>query len=160
LKLAWVLNRKEIENYMLIPAALDRAIARTLKARRERGSEKSQVQVDSAGLLEEITRPLKEDILAQLMARRLDYFQHKGQDKSRLYKDVLSNFDTRWASLESRMALVPGKEVLQLFRQRVQELWGVTLTDARIAEAINREDIPADMQRLIERVESFRTAEH
>jgi hypothetical protein len=62
LKLAWVLDRKEIENYLLIPAALDRAIVRMLKARRERGAEKAPLQIDSAGLLDEITRPLREDV--------------------------------------------------------------------------------------------------
>ena len=159
LKLAWVLERKEIENYLLVPAALDRAIARTLSVRHERGS-KSVAVVDSTELLDDITRPLRDDVLSQLMARRHDYFHHTGQDKSRVYKDVLSAFDARWAKLDTRIALVPGKFVLGQFRQRVQDLCGVTLTDPRIAEAINREDIPSDMRELLASMEIFRTAKH
>ena len=160
LKLARVLGRKEIENYLLVPAALDRAIVRTLNARRERGAEKVSAVVDSAGLLEEITRPLKDDVLSQLMARRHDYLKHTGQDKSQLYKDTLSAFESRWGSLSTRIALVPGKQVLGVFRQRVQDLCGATLTEARIAESINREDIPADMRQLLDSLENFRIAKH
>lgn len=159
LKLAWVLDQKEIENYLLVPAVLDRAVVRTLNARREGGAKKLAA-VDSAALLEEITQPLKGDVLSQLMARRHEYLRPTGQDRSRLYKDVLGVFDSRWANLNTRVALVSGKEVLRLFRQRVQDLCGVTLTDARIAEAFNREDIPADMRRLLEALENFRTAKH
>jgi hypothetical protein len=157
LTLACVLDRKEIENYLLVPAALDRAILRLLNARRERGTEKVDMEVDSETLLEDITKPMKEDILSQLMARRHDYFQHSGQDKSRLYKDVLGSFDTRWRALETRIAMVPGKEVLRRFRENVQNRHGVTLTDARIAESLNQEDIPADMRRLFGSLEIFRT---
>jgi hypothetical protein len=158
LKLAWVLDQKEIENYLLVPAALDRAVVRTLNARRERGAKKLTA-VDSAALLEEITQPLKKGILSQLMARRDEHLRPTGQDRSRLYKDVLDTFDNRWSNLNTRIALVPGKEVLGLFRQRVQDLSGVTLTDARIAEAFKREDVPAGMRELLLSMERFRTAQ-
>ncbi len=138
LRLAWVLERKEIENYLLIPTALDRAIARALNTRRagQHAPEKLVVAIDSAQLLEDITRPMKEDVLAQLMARRHDYLQHTGHDRSQLFKSVLATFDTRWANLDTRIVIVPGKEVLRRFRQQVQELCGVTLTDARIVESL------------------------
>jgi hypothetical protein len=156
LRVGCVLERKEIENYLLVPAALNRAVARTLSARRERGGLRGGDALDCAELLDEITQPMKEDVLAQLMARRHDYLGHTGQDKSRLYRDVLSAFDRRWASLDTRVALVPGKEVLGVLRDRVQEACGVTLTEARIAEAMTRDDIPADMHRLLASLESFR----
>jgi len=160
LKLAWVLDRKEIENYLLVPTALDRAVVRILNARHQHAAEKPSVVVDSALLLEDITRPLKEEVLSQLIARHHDYLHHTGQDRSQLYKGVLGAFDSRWASLNTRIALIPGKEVLRRFRQRVQELYGVTLTDARIVESLHREDIPMDMRRLLDALDSFRNAPH
>lgn len=160
LKLARVHHRKEIENYLLVPAALDRAIVRALSARGESAGSEAAFRVDSAAILEELTQPMKEEVLAQLMARRHDYLQHTGQDKSRLYKDVLSAFDKRWLNLQERLALVPGKDVLRLFRERIQELIGVTLTDSRIAEAMNRQDIPTDLVALLDSLENFRTTKH
>jgi len=160
LKVAWVFDRKEIENYLLVPAALDRAIVRMLNARRAGGTDRLDVKVDSVTLLDSITTPLREEILSQLMARRHDYLQHTGQDKSRLYKDVLSTFNCRWNNLSTRIGLVPGKETLRQFRQHIQDLYGVTLTDARIAESITREEIPTDMRQLLNSLEEFRLAHH
>lgn len=157
LRLASVLERKEIENYLLLPGALDRAITRALSVQRERGRGRHNT-VDSLVLLDEITSRLKEDVLSQLMARRHDYLHRTGQDRSTLYKDVLSGFNERWADLDTRIPLVPGKEVLRLFRQRVQELCGVTLTDSRIVESMNRDDIPDDMKKLLTALEAFSTA--
>ncbi len=110
-------------------------------------------------LLEEITRPLKEEVLSQLMARRHDYLHTTGRDRSQLYKGLLGTFDSRWAYLNTRIPLVPGKEVLRRFRQRVQDLHNVTLTDARIIESLHREDIPSDMRRLLNSLDSFRIAQ-
>lgn len=159
LKLAWVLDRKEIENYLLVPAALDRAIVRSLNASRKHRRDDKDLVVDSAQLLDNITQPLKGEVLSQLMARRHDYLRPTGVDPSQLYKDVLGVFDSRWATLDTRIELVPGKEVLRVFRQRVQDDYGVTLTEARIAESLNKEDIPTDMRRLIDELEKFREAQ-
>jgi energy-coupling factor transporter ATP-binding protein EcfA2 len=156
----WVHERKEIENYLLIPAALDRAVHRTLQARRERGTGPLGTDVDSARILDEITIPMKDDVLSQLMARRHEFLLPKGQDPSRLYKDMLAPFERRWADLGTRLSLVPGKEVLGQFRQHIQDAYSVTLTDARIVEAINRDDVPEDLRALLESLETFRTSRH
>jgi hypothetical protein len=158
LTMAWVLDQKEIENYLLVPAALDRAIVRAMNMRREPGAEEPSEVVDAARLLEEITEPMKEDVLSQLMGKRQDYLHRTGKDRSQIVKEVLASFNSRWVNLDTRIALVAGKEVLQIFRQRIQELYGVTLTDARIAEAINRDEIPEDMRRLLGTLDWFRTA--
>jgi energy-coupling factor transporter ATP-binding protein EcfA2 len=142
LQVSFVLERKEIENYLLVPAALDRAVARTVNERRDRADVVAAVQADCKALLTEITNPMKEDILSQLMARRVEYLNHSGVDKSRLYKDILGNFEQRWSALETRMVLVPGKDVLGQLRVRVHDTTGITLTDARITESMNRDEIP------------------
>jgi energy-coupling factor transporter ATP-binding protein EcfA2 len=155
LRMSHVLERKEIENYLLIPSALDRAIGRAM--RNEHSSASRTAAIDSAKLLREITEPLKEDILSQLMARRHDYLGRRGQDKSQLYKGVLTSFEQRWTCIEARMTLVPGKDVLRTLRDRVQRSFDVTLTDARITEAMNQSEIPADMRDLLAALERFRT---
>jgi hypothetical protein len=158
LQLAWVLERKEIENYLLVPAAIDRAVSRTLTERHGRNAGSTAETVDSATLLDEITRPMRDDIVAHLMARSHEFLLPKGQDRSVLNKLVMSSFATKWADLESRMALVPGKEVLRELRQRIQERHGVTLTDARITEAMTRDEVPQDMRDLLEQLDTFRVS--
>jgi energy-coupling factor transporter ATP-binding protein EcfA2 len=160
LRLAWVLHRKEIENYLLVPAALDRAILKAMSARRERGTEKLASNVNSIGLLDQITRPMKSHILSQIMARHDEFLRPKGRDRSRTFKAVMESFESRWDNFDTRMTLVSGKEVLGRLRQRAQELYGVTLTDARITESMNRNDVPDDMRTLLGKLEAFRTSRH
>lgn len=154
--LAWVLERKEIENYLLVPSALDRTIVRAIADRRERTGGPEPEVVAAADILDEITQPMRDDIVAQLMARAHEFLLAKGQDRSVLNKEVMVSVAQRWSDLETRMALVPGKEVLREFRQRIQDLYGVTLTDARITEAMTRDEIPQDMRQLLAKLEAFR----
>jgi energy-coupling factor transporter ATP-binding protein EcfA2 len=157
LQLARVLERKEIECYLLIPAALDRAVRRAIGAHRDKLDPRSADDVNSEAILEEITRPMKDEVLSQLMARRHEFLRNKGDDPSSIYKAVMASFEARWAKICSRMCLVPGKEVLRQYRQRVQELYRITLTDARIVDAMSRDDIPVDMIRLLNELDKFRT---
>jgi hypothetical protein len=156
LEFARIFARKEIENYLLVPKVLDRAIVRALKTQVENGRPKS-VDINSAALLEVITAPLRDDVLSQLMARRHDYLKHTGVDSSSLYRGAMERFNSRWADLNTRITFVPGKDVLRLFRQRVHELYGVTLTDARIVESFNQDDFSDEIKTLLGEVEAFRT---
>jgi hypothetical protein len=152
-----VLERKEIENYLLIPAALDRAVRRTLAA----GGGKTGAPmdgVDSGQLLEEIVGPMRDDVLVQAIARREEFFRKKGVDASVTHRETLKWFEQRWSSPSGRLSLVSGKDVLGAFRQQIHHRYGVTLTDARVVDAINKEDVPADMVSLLERLEAFRQA--
>ena len=72
----------------------------------------------------------------------------------------MNSLESRWANIDTRMSLVPGKDVLSRFRQRIQDLHGVTLTDARIVDSMNLGDIPADMVALLTELDGFRTAAH
>jgi predicted ATP-dependent endonuclease of OLD family len=117
LKLARVHERKEIENYLLIPNALDRAVSRALNDQRERVVNNNFL-LKSSNLLEDITNQMKDDVFSQLMARRHDYLQHTRQDRSNLYKEVIGRFGQLRDDLGNRLKLVSGKETLRLFRHK------------------------------------------
>ncbi|MDR7224366.1 AAA family ATPase [Aminobacter aminovorans] len=154
LHVAKILERKEIENYLLVPATLDRAIIRGIGKNRD--TPPTTAGNISESLLREITDPMKSDVLSQLMARRNEFLRKKGEDESTIYKVMLGSFETRWANIDTRMAMVPGKEVLRQFRQRIQDTHGVTLTDARIVDAMNRDEIPSEMATLLRDLDQFR----
>jgi hypothetical protein len=110
------------------------------------------------GVLREITETLKDEVSAQTIARRSAYLKHAGIDLATITRSTLSAFSRTWLSLEERLCLVPGKDVLKAFRDRVQDEWGVTLTDSRIVDAMRLDEFPDDLRNLLERVESFRTS--
>ena len=159
LRLAHVHKRKEIENYLLVPAALDRAVARAVSDRRRRGAPGSVSVPAASSLLREITEPMRDAVQSQLIARRTTYLRSTGRDVADLTRETLAAFSTRWKRLETRLELVPGKEVLGLFRDGVQQHCSVSITEARIVDAMHRDEIPLDLHALIHDVEAFRTSE-
>jgi len=159
LLLARALERKEIENYLLLPAVLDRAVRRTIGSRNDSGT-KSEITINSAAILDEITHPLKDGIVSQLMGKYHDYLHKRGQDTSTVYKKVMNSLEPRWLNIESRMSVVPGKDVLSMYRQKIQDIYGVTITDARIVDSMNQGDVPTDMVELLKELDAFRIAAH
>ncbi|WP_416050282.1 ATP-dependent nuclease [Cupriavidus basilensis] len=157
LALAHVHERKEIENYLLVPAALDRCIKRGLDERSSRGLAAIPFSVDSASLLSTITEAMKDDVQGSFIGHRQTYLRNTGKDASTTAGETLRWLAPRWAELETRLCLVPGKEVLQRFRDRVSELYGVSITEAKVIDTMRIDEIPVDMKELLVQLERFRT---
>ena len=113
---------KEIENYLLIPGVLKRAIQRSDSGR----SAKEPGEIDINGILEELTEPMQSEIQAQILAKRGDYLRNSGRDSATLNAETLRTFSERWRNLESRLKLVPGKEVLAKLRTYLQAKSGTS----------------------------------
>jgi len=155
LKLAYVHKRKEIENYMLIPDVLDRALDRALTERA--GQEFPTPRGETAsGILPKITDPMRDLVLSQIMARRWDHLKSTGRDLADINRDTIAWFDLRWNNLADRLAVVPGKEVLRSLRSHLQQNLGVSLTDTRIIESMRRDEIPDDLRELLQALDGFR----
>jgi len=158
LRLAHIHPCKEIENYQLVPAALDRALHRAIGERANRGGGKPEAEVPSAAvLLEAITEPMRDEVQSQLIGRRTTYLRSSGKDVADITRETLSKFSPRWNDLSKRLELVPGKEVLRAFREKVQDMSGVSITDARIVDAMHRDEMSADLCSLLKRIDQFRT---
>jgi energy-coupling factor transporter ATP-binding protein EcfA2 len=156
LKLAYVHVRKEIENYLLVPEVLDRAFARGLAERVERGGISNPHSQSVTDLLLKITEPMRDGVLSQIMARRSDYLRSTGRDLADINRDTIAWFNLQWNDLTGRLSIVPGKEVLRALRTHLQEHFGVSLTDSRIVESMRRDDIPDDLQELLQTLDKFR----
>lgn len=156
LKMAHVHQRKEIENYLLIPAALDRAITRALNDRALRSGAPALIAPSSIELLREITDTLKDDVQSQFIARRTNFLRSSGVDLATIARDALAWFSPRWSDMDERLVLVPGKEVLGLFRQRIQNMLGISITDTQIIEAMRRDEIPVDLRQLLQALDDYR----
>lgn len=158
LKLAHVHERKEIENYLLIPDVLDRALSRSLAERAARQGVLPETSRDTYDLLTEITDPFRDDVLSQIMAKRSDHLRSTGRDIAAINRETLSDFNGKWNELANRLTIVPGKDVLRALRSRLQEDVGVSLTDARIVDSMHRDEIPSDLEALLHALDRFRTS--
>jgi len=115
--------------------------------------------VDLQRLLRDITDVLKAEVLSQFVAKRCAYFRGSGLDQATISAEAIRRFDHQWQDLDSRLLIVPGKEILRQLRQSIKEQYGVTLTDHRLVSAFRRKDIPADMLDLLAKLEQLRVTE-
>jgi len=156
LQFARVLQRKELENYLLEPSILVRALESAIKDRERRSDMIIERRVAVQELLEAVTAPLKEDCMGQYIAKRADFLKNRKSDAATVGSETVRWFNTKWDNVSTRVEIIAGKTVLQNFRTRVAEVYGVTLTDAKILSACTRADIPKDMQDLLTELDRFR----
>ena len=156
LVLSVILERKEIENYLLIPSALDRTLARLLRERARRSDESASADRPISEFLREITAPMKSEVQAQYIAKRVDFLSHTGKDSSTISREAIEIFDRKWSDEQLRLHIVPGKRVLSELISRVQREYKVNLTPAKIMELIHENDIPLDLRQTLRAIDSFR----
>lgn len=158
LSFAHVHARKEIENYLLIPAALNRALTSALRDRSVRDDKPQKISKDIEEYLWLITEKYKNDIHSQKVAKETDYRRGiaKGLDSSTLYYSAMSAFEATWSTLPGRLTLVSGKAVLADLRTLLMEDHGVSLNDSKIISSLTPGDVPDDFVQLLAKLESFR----
>ena len=156
LTFAHIHTRKEIENYLLNIDVLERVIKKQIKSKNER-SELSIVQTTNiAEYLEVLSHNLKISAQSQYIAKRLDYNKNKHLDSSTISQKAIEEFESIWTDLNTRMHIVPGKNVLRSLRDKVQSDYGVNLTDVQIIDNFTTDEIPEDLKQLIVNLDNFR----
>lgn len=154
LDLARVHRRKEIENYLLVPDAIDRAIAAHAKLEKLPAG-----KPDSEGMLLALTDPLRKEVFAHYSGARVKYLGKVGKDPATLTLETLEVCEALWATWEGRATLVHGKDVLGLLRKVVHEEYNVNLTEHRIVDAMRAADVPTDLSEFLHNLDEFRRAE-
>ena len=158
IELSHVHLRKEMENYLLLPRILQRAVDMTVAAQKKRTTSKSSLNIDISAMIDEVTQKYKNSCLAQYSSKRVDYLKDKTKlDTSTLNQQSIDLFEAKWEKLESRIEIVPGKEVLRELRTILQEKYKVNLSDYRIIDAFHKEEIPHDLISLLNGLESYRS---
>ena len=158
LKFSHVHDRKEIENYLLVPAALDRVISKGIVERQAKGACLEDPGEASLDTLLGLTAELKDEAEQQYVGRYVDFHRHGPKDVATKMKEATSLFRARWNAPEQRLEIVSGKELLRRYREHVQKAYSVSLTDARIVDAMRQDELPGDLVALLHGIEEFRQA--
>ena len=128
-------TRKEIENYLLVPAAIARLIATGLPD----GGE-SPTAEDVAGKFDELrAERMRTEVCDRISTEILARDKKKGVTKAN--QAARQVVDARWKTSEGRMAAVPGKEMLGKVSGWAQENYGVSFR----AEQLARELLPSEV---------------
>ena len=150
-------ERKEIENYLLVPAAIDRAMGRKVADQAKRTGEDIKYLSDAAKLLKKFSSGKKSYVTAQYLSERIR-FERKNLSKTHeatINQAALDEFESDWKDLESQLKVIPGKDALSAINQKFQELYGVNVTPTAIIDAMKSDEIPAGINQLIEDISNF-----
>lgn len=159
LTLAHIHERKEIENYLLLPSVLERALAKCLRERSKRVGTDLIEGENIYQLLDRVSTALKGSSQAQYISKKLQYFEGSKFDNATITEQTILEFESKWVSLETRMEIVPGKEMLKNLRAEIQTIYSVSLTDTRIIDEFRVNEIPEDLKSLLFELEKFRCLE-
>jgi energy-coupling factor transporter ATP-binding protein EcfA2 len=152
-----IYSRKEIENFLLVPPAIDRAAARKVADQSKRTGIEANYSSDAAVLLDNFALDRKSYVMAQYLAerRKFERIHSPGLHETSVSVDALNEFETCWKDARSRLTIIPGKEAISFLNQHLQKVYGVTVTPTAIIDAMKVDEVPAEMQKLIRDIAQF-----
>lgn len=148
-------GRKEIENYLLVSRVLERALSDALAERSARSGDEVPKIVPIHHDLEKITDSIRVEVQAQYLAKRREWLQHTGRDDSTILAETTKEFEVKWANMEERVKIVPGKTVLRALRKNWQERYAVSVSNFRIVSAFQAIEIPGELADLLVQLDEF-----
>ncbi len=157
LRLFEVLERKELENYLLIPSAIQRTLEGLLRERTRRTGKSKPAGKPIVELLKDISNPLRAEVQSQYIAKRIDFFGASGKDRSTITQEAIEIFDHKWNDDQLRLHVVPGKMILSRLFSRIQDDYKVNLTPAKIIARMREAEMPGDLRRILRAVDYFRS---
>lgn len=107
-------NRKEIENFLLVPAAIDRAAARKVADRVKRSGDDIKFSNDAAEVLDNFASRRRSYVTAQYLAnrRRFERTNSPSVHEATINEAALEEFEECWINVNSRLEVIPGKEAM------------------------------------------------
>ena len=150
-------KRKEIENFLLVPLAIDRAAAKRVADQAERSGKHIQFSFSSLDVLERFASEKKEYVMAQYLAdrRKFERGRNPGNHEAAVNEVALREFGNSWQTFELRMSVIPGKEALSALNKQLQEAHGVSITPTAIIDAMKAEEVPQEINDLISAIDQF-----
>ncbi|MGR9408046.1 ATP-dependent nuclease [Rhizobium leguminosarum] len=150
--LCHVLPFKEIENILLVPEAIKQVVSKY--ARKQLPIDwPEQVEAIFDNILEGLEEQTSSNIVIawvqEEMKRKPDSNMHS------VYKLEAARFRKNWESPEYRRAVVGGKEAFSGVAQRIQDIFGVNLTETRVIEEMTTDDIGLDVREIFQSFEKF-----
>jgi len=150
-------DRKEIENFLLVPSVLERAVRARLEDRLRRGSTTKEFSADLTGILSQIADSLRREAQSQCLSRyvRFERSVRRGVDDSTLTNEALAAFEEGWSNFDSRLRLIPGKESLAKLNVFLMDEYDVSLSPGGVVRLFKRDEIEDEMVTLINAIDDF-----
>ena len=145
---------KEIENFVLVPSAIRRAVTRQAEKRKIADPLTDDLLLR---ILCEIAAGMKNRVQAHYVKFYCDFKRKRtpGIDLATLSETAMNDFDKMWSTLESRLAIVPGKETISSLNTRLQSDFGINVSATQIVDCLTESEVPQEMKDLLSQLEVF-----
>jgi hypothetical protein len=122
-------RRKEIENFLLVPSAIDRAAGRRIADKAKRTGIKSEYIESASQILAEFCQQKKSHVMAQFLdnKRRFSRLNSPTVHDATITQAALDEFELGWSSSEGKLALIPGKEAVSFINKELLWNWSTLL---------------------------------
>ena len=97
----------------------------------------------------------RQEMQAEYIKHRCNYFRGNSIDASVPTREAIQWFERQWQTLEGRLNVVPGKSLMARFRERVQDRFGVSFSNIKIAAEFRRDEISSELVTLLTSLEEF-----
>jgi predicted ATP-dependent endonuclease of OLD family len=155
----YILERKEIENYLLVPAAIERAVRERLKERENAGKPVEDISNNRIiSILSELSDEMKLLVLSQRISNTMRFFANKtAQDPSTVAAETIAILDSKWSDLHTRLAILPGKKFLSSLNERLHRDLQIAVSSASIVRNMTIEEIGCDLRQILRNLNRFAT---
>jgi predicted ATPase len=145
-----VWSMKELENYMLIPAAISRAIsART----RLVGPSAEEVATE----IDTIVNALQEDVTSAIISEL--HALDKAAGPGPAYKAAKALCASAWSSQEGRWAIASGKTILSKLSEWSKAKYDVSFGPKTIARGLNQAEIHSEVRLVLDAIDRRRATD-
>jgi predicted ATPase len=128
-----ILSAKEIENFLLVPSAISKAVDHKISDRNYPAG-RPDVSVNRIrDILEAIVADQKADVLGQYVSNRVRYFATRSaKDASTVVKEAMAAFESDWNDEHRRLMVCAGKKAFAALNGQLQKLIGVSITSTQV----------------------------
>lgn len=146
----FVLERKEIENYLLCPRAISRIC---LAKNPECGLDEST----AVSIIEQEAENFKNTVMAHIFTNYLRHQRETGsrEDDATIISRSINKFSEIWESFEGKISLSPGKDLIKLVIQRIKLDFGISISTIAIANALRRDEMSDEMILILNEIEAL-----
>lgn len=152
---------KELENFLLVPEAIDRAALARVTDRSRRTGTKNQYDPIAVDTLNAFATDNRNYVTAQYVAasRRFHRSASPKKHEEVVTQDVLEELEREWGDASGHLRLIPGKEALSAVNAKLQAKYQVSVTPTAIVDAMKSAEVPEEMCAIVAKLAEFAVKE-
>lgn len=152
----FVWGRKELENYLLVPSAIQRALEAKMRAADDPRPAPTIAEIVLR--LREEAEAFRHHVFSQVASFRRAFLREHLRDRraeATIDLETMRNLEEKWATIEGVATTGPGKELFSALNRRLQQDYGRALTPGEVIRALELDEIDESMNEVLAALNAF-----